>query len=81
MSQGAADPAMILMKLRRRIASPKAWDYFDLAFNTAITAGIRERQNGFGGLFARQQLRAGNVRYGLVSSTGRRNTTRWSSPA
>jgi len=44
-SQAAADPAMTLMKSRRRIASPKAWDHFDLAFNTAITAGIRERQN------------------------------------
>jgi hypothetical protein len=51
MCQGAADPAMTLMKSRRRIASPKARDTFDLAFNTAITAGIRERQNGFGGLF------------------------------
>jgi hypothetical protein len=36
----------------------------DLAFNTAITAGIRERQNGFGGVFAQQQLRAANVRFG-----------------
>jgi len=45
---------MTLMKSRRRIASPRAWDYFDLAFKPAITAGIRERQNGFGGLFAQQ---------------------------
>jgi hypothetical protein len=40
---------MTLMKLRRRIASPKAWDYVDPAFGTAITAGIGGRQNGFGG--------------------------------
>jgi hypothetical protein len=44
MSQVAADPAMTLMKSRRRIASPKAWDYSDLAFDTEITAKIRERQ-------------------------------------
>jgi hypothetical protein len=64
LSQGAANPAMTLIKSRRRIASPKARNYFDLAFNTAITAGIRERQNGFGGLFAQQQLRAAKCRYG-----------------
>jgi hypothetical protein len=61
MSQVAADPAITLMKSRRRIASPKAWDYFDLAFNTAITA-FRERQNGFARLFAEQQLRAAKCR-------------------
>jgi hypothetical protein len=60
MSQVAADPAITSMKSRRRIASPKAWDYFDLAFNRAITAGIRERQNGR--LFAEQQLRAAKCR-------------------
>jgi hypothetical protein len=49
MSQGAADPAMTLMKSRRRIASSKAWGYVDLALNTAITAGISERQNGSSG--------------------------------
>jgi hypothetical protein len=43
MCQVAADPTMTLMKSRRRIASPKAGDYLDLAFNTAITAGIRAR--------------------------------------
>jgi hypothetical protein len=46
---------MTLMKSRRRIV--------DLAFDTAITAGIRARQNSFGGLFAQQQLRAGNIRF------------------
>jgi len=40
---------MTLMKSRCGIASPKAWDYADPAFGTAITAGIGERQNGFGG--------------------------------
>jgi hypothetical protein len=67
-NQVAADPAITLMKSRCRIASPKAWDYFDLAFNTAITAGNRERQNGFGGLFAQQQLRAAKCRYGSIAS-------------
>jgi hypothetical protein len=53
---------MTLMKLRRRIASPKAWDYVDPAFGMAITAGIGERQNGFGGSLALQQ-RAKSCRY------------------
>jgi hypothetical protein len=53
---------MTLMKSRRRIVSPKARDTFDLAFSTAITAGISERQNGLRGQFAGQQLRAANTR-------------------
>jgi hypothetical protein len=45
---------MTMMKSRRRIASSKAWDTFELAFSTAITAGISERQNGLRGRFALQ---------------------------
>jgi hypothetical protein len=48
---------MTLMKSCRRIASPKAWDYVDPVFATAITAGIGERQNGFGGPLRRHRTK------------------------
>ena len=60
-----------LTKSRRRIASPKAWDYVDLAFSAAITAGIRERQNGFGGLFAAAATPSRQVTLRVIEPTRR----------
>jgi hypothetical protein len=66
--QAADEPTVTLMKSRRRIGFPKAWDYADWG---AITAGICNRRNGVQGVSAH-----GSNPQPLMSALGQKQTFR-----
>src|SRR5262249_50784164 len=66
--QVAAEPTITLMKSRRRIAFPKAWDH---ANPSMITAGIYDRRNGVRPPFCVAATLRTNVRFGSKADIGR----------
>jgi hypothetical protein len=66
--QTAPDPAIALMKSRRRIACPKAQDHADIGL---ITSGIGDERNGVRRPFAQQQFVESDVRFGSKADIAR----------